>query len=208
MTYTLQSAFKYDYSPQQVVSGVEALLKKHRKNPRLVDEQAGLGAIEKYSQQYQKEVKELAPVINTIAKYVPSRRKRKLHISLFGYSRSLDGISLPRAISFTAALYSIGYPPELLALRGLDDADLDIIKRIHINFEDTLSTALSYYNPRSKEITGFEIGPQIEALDVDYETNEQHAMYTDGIIDSLKKNHMDQIDRLCLQAAHVRKFLG
>jgi phosphoenolpyruvate carboxylase len=208
MTYTLQSAFKYDYSPQQVVSGVEALLKKHRKNPRLVDEGAGLGVIEKYSKQYQTEVKELAPLINTVAKYIPSRRKRKLHISLFGYSRSLDGISLPRAISYTAALYSIGYPPELLALRALDDTDLDTLRRIHINFEDTLSTALSYYNPRSKQLTGVEIGPQIEALDIDYETNQDHKTYTDGVIDCIRKNQMEQVDRLCLQAAHVRKFLG
>jgi phosphoenolpyruvate carboxylase len=184
------------------------LLKKHRKNPRLVDEGAGLGVIEKYSKQYQTEVKELAPLINTVAKYIPSRRKRKLHISLFGYSRSLDGISLPRAISYTAALYSIGYPPELLALRALDDTDLDTLRRIHINFEDTLSTALSYYNPRSKQLTGVEIGPQIEALDIDYETNQDHKTYTDGVIDCIRKNQMEQVDRLCLQAAHVRKFLG
>ena len=34
---------------------------------------------------------------------VPRRRMRKLHIGLFGYSRSIGGISLPRAISFCAA---------------------------------------------------------------------------------------------------------
>ena len=208
MTYTLQSAFKYDYTPQEVVAGVEALKEKHRKNPRFVDEEAGLEVIARYSAQYQKEVKQLAPLINTMARYIPSRRKRKLHISLFGYSRNMDGVSLPRAIAFTASLYSLGFPPELLGLSSLSSEDIDILRRIHINFDETLSSALAYYNPRASKVTGLDIQRHIDALDVDYTYDEPHGSYTDAILDTVRKNQMDQTERLCIQAAHVRRFLG
>jgi len=207
-TFTLQSAFKYDYPPQDVEDAVQVLKKKPIKNPRYVDEDDGLSFIKKYSEQYQKEVMQLAPTINKLAKFVPSRRMRKLHISLFGYSRSMGGVSLPRAIAFTASMYSLGFPPELLALRSLGEADIDTIRRIHINFDDTISTALSYYNPSSTKITGIDISSKIDMLNVDYEPNEKHLQYTDSILDCLSKNQMEPVQRYCLQAAHERKFLG
>ena len=39
----------------------------------------------------------LAPLVNKMAKFIPKRRDRKLHTGLFGYARSLDGVTLPRA---------------------------------------------------------------------------------------------------------------
>ena len=42
-----------------------------------------------------------------------------MHIGLFGYSREIGSVRLPRAINFTAALYSVGIPPEILGLSSL-----------------------------------------------------------------------------------------
>jgi len=207
-TFTLQSAFKYDYPPQDVEDAIQKLHKTPVKNPRYIDEESGIKFMGKYSEQYRKEVMELAPLINRMAKYIPARRMRKLHISLFGYSRSMGGITLPRAIAFTASLYSIGFPPELMAIQCLDEGDLDVIRRIHYNFYDTLSIALSYYNPSSANVTGIDLSTKIDMLDVEYETNLEHLNYTNTILDCLKKNQMELVERLCLQAAHVRKFLG
>ena len=89
----------------------------------------------------------LSPVINEMAKYIPSRRKRKLHIGLFGYARSMDGITLPRAITFTASLYSLGLPPEILGLNALSRDDMKTVQQFYVNFEDDLRDALRFFNP-------------------------------------------------------------
>jgi phosphoenolpyruvate carboxylase len=107
-----------------------------------------LSIIGKYSQEYQKQVTALAPVINNVARYVPSRRKRKLHIGLFGYSRSVGGITLPRAIPFTAALYSVGLPPEILGLNALDEDDLGFVREVYVNFEEDLRDAANILTPK------------------------------------------------------------
>jgi phosphoenolpyruvate carboxylase len=77
--------------------------------------------LEKCKNQYISVVEVLAPFVNCISPYVPQRRARKLHIGLFGYSRNVAGVSLPRAITFAAALYSIGLPPEFIGAKALED---------------------------------------------------------------------------------------
>ena len=90
---------------------------------RDIDDTYAISLIERYAAGYQKQIRSLAPLINRVAAYIPSRRKRKLHVGLFGYSRNMGGVSLPRAITVTAALYSIGIPPEVLGLSPLTEND-------------------------------------------------------------------------------------
>jgi len=99
----------------------------------------------KYISEYQAQIKSLANIVNTVAKYIPGRRKRKLHVGLFGYSRKMDGITLPRAITFTASLYSLGFPPEILGLNAFDKEDIKEIKKVYVNFEQDLRQALKFY---------------------------------------------------------------
>ena len=89
----------------------------------------------------------MAPLVNSIAAYVPQRRARKLHIGLFGYSRNVAGVNLPRAIPFAAALYSLGIPPEFLGakfLENLNEQEWRMIKKHYTNLEHDLGVVGAY----------------------------------------------------------------
>ncbi len=150
-TVTVQSAARYDYPLEQVKDFVSLLNEKlPNGKPELVDtreEKILLKAMKKCLTQYENVVEALAPLINRISAYVPQRRARKLHIGLFGYSRSVRGVSLPRAIPFAAAMYSIGIPPEFLgcsALEELTNEEWDMVKKHYINLEHDLATVGGY----------------------------------------------------------------
>jgi phosphoenolpyruvate carboxylase len=123
-TVTIQSAFRYDYPAEQVKEGIQILNQRlPNGNPEPIDpeeEKLLMGILAKCRHEYEHQIEALAPFINSVAAYVPQRRARKLHIGLFGYSRCVAGICLPRAISFAAALYSVGLPPEFIGLKALD----------------------------------------------------------------------------------------
>ncbi|MDR0371981.1 MAG: phosphoenolpyruvate carboxylase [Nitrososphaerota archaeon] len=122
-TVTIQSAFRYDYPTEQVKEGIQSLNQRlPNGNPETIspeEEENLLGILHKCRLQYERQIEVLAPFINSVAAYVPQRRARKLHIGLFGYSRCVAGVCLPRAISFAAALYSIGLPPEFIGMKVL-----------------------------------------------------------------------------------------
>ena len=139
-TVTVQSAFRYDY-PLQAVRNAVSSLNSNLPNgePRSVDpdEERHLRlAMYKLIAAYQSRVEALAPFINSIAQFVPRRRARKLHIGLFGYSRSVKGKAMPRAIPFAASFYSIGIPPEFIgasALTELGEKEWDAFERAYVN---------------------------------------------------------------------------
>ncbi len=150
-TVTIQSAFRYDYPTEQVKQCV-AFLNHNLPNGEPADietaeEDVLLGILQKCRKRYEEVIELLAPLVNRISAYVPQRRARKLHIGLFGYSRNIAGVNLPRAIPFSAALYSIGFPPEFLgskALEDLNDEEWETMKKHYININHDLST-VAYY---------------------------------------------------------------
>jgi phosphoenolpyruvate carboxylase len=205
-TFTIQSAFKYDNHPDEVRRAIRKLRDRKTSPLKGIDEERCLEIIRKYSYEYRKQVSDLATVINEAARYVPSRRKRKLHIGLFGYSRDVGGVSLPRAITFTAALYSIGLPPELLGLNALNEEDVQFIKEVYVHFEDDLGDALKYFNPN----TGL-LPKRLEAKARDsstgFETDAEHKELTGYIVHSLRENKSG-LEEFVLRAANLRRFLG
>jgi len=108
------------------------------------------GVAERFSQHYQKLVEAIATTVNAVAAYVPKRRERRLHVGLFGYARKMQGVSLPRAISFCAAMYSLGVPPELLgvgsALGLVKGRQRDALYEAYRFFEQDLERAGNYLN--------------------------------------------------------------
>lgn len=206
-TFTIQSAFKYDSSPDEVREAVRKLQTRKTTSPQKVDEDRCLEIISRYSKEYASQIAGLATIINKVARYIPSRRKRKLHVGLFGYSRSVGGITLPRAITFTSVLYSIGLPPEILGLNALDEDDIRFIKKVYIHFEDDLKDSLKYFNPDS----GFlprDIEARIGDFPVDFQPDDRHKEITDHIADSIRKNKTEDLGEYVLRAANLRKFLG
>lgn len=155
-TVTIQSALKYDYPRKDVERTVEILNEKLPcGNPKVISdhEEAVLKQmLSKFVKRYQATVEALAPLINHVSRYVPSRRARRLHIGLFGYSRSVGRVTLPRAITFAAALYTLGIPAEFIGLRAiaeLNEAEWSLLKDCYVNLKHDLETVASFLSWRN-----------------------------------------------------------
>ena len=205
-TFTIQSAFKYDYPLDDVQAAVKQLEQRQVSALPLFDKKRCMEIIEKYTRGYISELLPLTDIVNQIAVHIPARRKRKLHIGLFGYSRNGGGITLPRAITFTAAMYSIGVPPEILGLSVLDKDDLSFIRNIYVNFDQDLSDAIRFMNPDSPYL----MEPMKEAAEQNAGCviHNEHKQITDTIIRALHDNRTKDLPSDILKAAYIRKFLG
>jgi phosphoenolpyruvate carboxylase len=207
VTYTVQSAFKYDYPVDDVRCAIDWLRTREVGRAKDIDRERALPLIEHYSVAYRQRIPAIAPLVNDLARYVPARRARKLHVGLFGYARQLDGVTLPRAISFTCALYSAGLPPELLGLESLAAADLDFLRAEYPSFDAKIQTALRYCDPAgplmSKELkasisaAGYDWSPNKDYLDIIRRLAQARATFQDAVARDL-----------VAQAASIRRFLG
>ena len=156
---TIQSAFRYDYPLPQVKKAIKYLNKNLgeaniSRNCLILNKKEVLEVkkINKFFQDpYQETIEAVASKINFISDHIPSRRERMLHVGLFGYSRGLGKVKLPRAIKFTGSLYSLGVPPELIGTgRGLrklkKEGDLDFLKKLYLFLKEDLVHAGHYLN--------------------------------------------------------------
>jgi len=208
-TFTAQSAFKYDRSVEEVRDGVETLKNAERSKPPAVDEERALKTVERIADAYGEQVGVVAPTVNRVADFMPGRRARRLHVGLFGYSREVGENALPRAITYTATLYSVGLPPEMLGVHGMTGDDLDFVEDTFPLFYDNLEEAVSCYNPRAPEFLGLETDDVEEALElVDPETDNEHLEATDAVIDGMESGNTDGVRNAVRQAASERGFLG
>ncbi len=210
-TLTVQSAFKYDYDEDTVRTGIRTIHDHTRGEPRHVEEVQVREIIDKSTAEYQDQVRQLTGVIRSVSAYVPKRRERKMHVGLFGYGRSLGGVggvTLPRAIGFTASLYSIGVPPELLGLGSLTQSDLDLIRDVYPSFDDDLRAALRFANERRvKHLLGDEYVTLVRKFTD--ETDHVHEGLTSAIwagtdVEGTRGNIVHYME----EAARLRSFLG
>src|SRR2546423_2757317 len=143
-TFTIQSAFKYDHPPDAVRDGIAKLRAHERSAPLAIDQSRAVDLLDRLVARYQSEVQELAPLVNAVARSVPRRRLRKMHVGLFGYNRESAGVSLPRAIPFCASLYSIGLPPEVIGLAAVSDSDWSWLRAAVPSIATDLADAVRY----------------------------------------------------------------
>jgi len=209
-TFTIQSAFKYDYEQDQVRRAVERINRHKRSAPPEVDEEALQLLIDKLSKAYREQLFQLVPLVKYFARYVPKRRMRKLHIGLFGYTRNLEGVTLPRVITFCASLYSIGLPPELLGLEVMTDKEWDLLKTVYNGVEEDLATAAAYYNPDVARLLPASLKKKIEKSlsRIKYQENPQHRECTSRIIRDYSEQRDETLADMVISAAKIRRFLG
>ena len=208
-TFTLQSAFKYDYEESLVKKAVQEIEDTPVRAPLVVDEEKVLPIIDKIGEAYVKQIAVLAPLINEFSAFIPSRRKRKLHIGLFGYSRSSGGVSLPRAIKFGATLYSLGLPPDLLGLHVLDGKDVDVINEAYPSFFSDLREGCQFVNTDNFRMFPESIQEQVcKAMElVDVAVHEDHKRVSSLISENFRHRKPGVTD-LVERAGWMRGFLG
>lgn len=207
VTYTIQSAFKFDHPVDTVRRAVD-VLKAHEVGPaQVLDRDRALDLIGRYSRAYRERIVELAPTVNSFARFVPPRRARKLHIGLFGYARELGGVSLPRAISFTCSLYSAGLPPELLALESLTSGDLEFLRSAYPSFDRKVTDALRHCDPDGALMTR-ELRAAIGRAGYEWAVDEEHVAITRRLASMHSSGNEAATRDLLVRAAAIRRFLG
>ncbi|HBB38435.1 MAG: Phosphoenolpyruvate carboxylase [Candidatus Magasanikbacteria bacterium GW2011_GWD2_43_18] len=206
-TFTIQSSFKFDNDPAIVQSAIQKLLTTERQKPLAVPEEQVLDIIERYSARYQEQLAELVDVINEVAVHIPKRRKRKLHIGLFGYSRTMGKKHLPRAITFTASLYSLGVPPELLGLDALTEEDMAVIKEVYPSIDLDLKDAIRFVDMDSPYLPTA-VKDRVVSWYGDVSQDTEHIVATKQICNAMMSHSNDDLSHLVLLAAQRRGFLG
>ncbi len=210
-TFTVQSAFKYDYDKETVRDGIAQIRAHERGEPMTVALGPALEIVDKTTAEYQAQVQRLTDVIRAVSAHVPKRRERKMHVGLFGYGRTLGGVggvTLPRAIGFAASLYSIGVPPELLGLASLTEADLAFVREVYPSLDGDLRAALRFANEgHVKELLG---EPYSRLLgEFTDEIDRVHEGLTSAIWASIDSGNTSvNVLRYVEEAAHLRRFLG
>ena len=91
-TFTAQSAFKYDYDEDTVREGIRQIHAHERGEPVPIDQERAIEVIEKATAEYQAQVQKLLRSISTVSNHIPRRRDRRMHVGLFGYGRSMEGV--------------------------------------------------------------------------------------------------------------------
>ncbi len=146
-TITIQSAYRYDYPEEKVKEAVKRLNNllpyNYPKDLAGIEEQI-ISLAQKFIEKYQESIEAAVDAVNYIASFIPPRRGRKLHIGLYGYSRRVAGKSVPRAIPFTGAFYSLGLPPEFIGmrvLRNLNEEEYNILRQVHTKLREDFEEA-------------------------------------------------------------------
>lgn len=227
-TALIQSGFRYDFDKKVVKKGIKdlnTLLPKSKVAMiSLKEEKALREIIPGFEEAYRIVIEEIAPLINTLAGMLPKRRERVQHIGLFGYSRGMGKVTLPRAIGFTAALYSVGIPPELIGtgrgLKKVKKEDVKILEKTYLNFKKDILTAGRYLNKENLEVLSKQY-PSLTLVQEDITVLEEyfgeqfmpktleekeHHILTSKIVQGLSKK--ENLTDLIVRAAKLRKSLG
>jgi len=227
-TALIQSGFRYDFDKETVKEGIQKLAtllpKGEARDISTQEEKVLISMIPAFEKAYREVIEDSASLINTLAGMLPRRRERVQHIGLFGYSRGMGKVTLPRAIGFTAALYSIGIPPELIGtgrgLKKISKADLKVLEKTYLNFRKDILAAGRYLNKENLEKISKKY-PKLKKIEEDISALEdylgekfepqtleekEHQILTSKIASGLDKK--EKLTDLIVRAAKLRRSLG
>ncbi len=230
-TFSVQSAFRYDYNDIDVKNSISLINDHIPRKPVPIDletEKAMKSLVDNYAMRFQKIIEGLAQPINDMTLYLPKRRQRKLHVGLFGYSRSTGNAKLPRAIAFVGALYSMGIPPEILgiaSLSGMSENNYALLKDLYRYMEYDIQSSARYFTYESldylKDI--WKVDNKIIGMireDMRYiEENigvptdnpyniQKHGLYTTLLLMAFKNGKFDEVRDYIYEMGVLRKFVG
>jgi phosphoenolpyruvate carboxylase len=204
-TFTVQSAFKYDYPLEDVQKAVRRLEERKPGKPRLVDEEGALDLIERSTQAYERLLGPLAPLINRVARYVPKGGNESCISACLGMRGAPAG-SPCREQSSSPQPSTLSASPRDPWPGCLDDADIGFIREVYVNFDEDMRAACRFLNTETGLIPSELAARAVDLVDV--EPDEEHARITAAIARALRENETERLTSLILQAAHRRKFLG
>ena len=231
-TVTVQSAFRYDFDEANVKEAIRKYNTAPLTDPEVFSEEEENVLVDlasRFTANYQPKIEGLADLINKIATLLPRRRARKLHIGLFGYSRSTGKVTLPRAISFVGALYTLGIPPELIGvstLGQLNEKEYEIFKSAYKYFEEDIREAARFFNYEALDLLSdlWKVDQNVvDGLKADVEFVEdnlgiklggndydslKHTMFSTLVHLALKDNKIQEVRALILEMAKIRKSIG
>jgi len=207
VTFTIQSAFKFDYPAEEVRTAIELLKAREIGLASPVDTERAMPVIERASEAYRFRVVELADTINALARFMPQRRARKLHVGLFGYARQVEGLTLPRAIGFTCALHSAGMPPELLGFEALTSDDVNYLREALSSFDAMITDALIYCDLDGPYATDG-LRAAVHRFGYDWAPDESYLEIVRAIAAARQAGREQQVTDLVVQGARMRRFLG
>ncbi len=212
-TFTIQSSFKYDNDQKSVRDAVAQLHAHTLGKPTPIDEERASDLVERFTKAYADRVAQIADLVNRVSAFIPQRRDRRLHVGLFGYSRSSaseghSDVRLPRAITYAASLYSVGVPPELIGTECLTEDDFRFLKEVNPHFEEDMADACMFANESTVEKVLGKAGVDMlhrfqKGVDA------EHRGFTSLIYDEMKEvGNPARAKQLIAWAAEARQFLG
>jgi phosphoenolpyruvate carboxylase len=182
-TILIQSAFRYDYSKEESIQGVKDIqenIPNYNATILSSSDYRDLKELMKiFEAPYREKVENLANLVNFISKFFPSRRERVQHVGLFGYSRGVGKVTLPRAIKFTGCLYSIGLPPTII---GMGKALKKIVKLKKLEVLNKFYVNLIKDYQRDARFVNLEVLEYLAKNDSDYHQKEVFV----GILEDVK----------------------
>ncbi len=235
-TVTIQCGLKYDY-PENEVRGVVEYLNTKLPKGEAEDfsqiEQTLLSVASKFKESYYEFLLHAIKFIKKISKLVPARRARRLHTGLFGYNRTIGDVILPRAIPFTASLYSLGLPPEFIGLRifgTLKEEEQHALLDAYKNLKEDLKVAAEFFSWRNLEIIrksgafdkefveaalpllieDVKVAEEVMGLRIGPSSSvaRRHENYTNDFIILFSEGEMDEAQQVLIKAAKLRRSLG
>ena len=232
-TVTIQSGFRFDFPRNEVIKALKVLIEGIGKPPRHFNDLSKIRkACKIITEEYLKGILPSLEVISEIADLMPKRRER---LGRATYGRTLDTVLhfvgnelrsritklhlfLPRAIRYTAALYTIGVPPTFIGtgrglyrIKDIMDTLIDLYPSLKTDlmFDAQylcLDIASKYLSPKSIKLIEEDYKLLMEYFDIDISPDPHYRKLLTRIRENISKGM--EIVSLVNEAARIRRSLG